>query len=72
MEQLDVWCIRFSIEERIEMSLIFAETFDCSGLGILTPHMIISEVHKRMNDGQNISQILFDLETEGYNMEQFH
>jgi len=54
------------------MSLIFAETFDCSGLGILTPHMIISKVHKRMNDGQNISQILFDLETEGYNMEQFH
>jgi hypothetical protein len=53
------------------MSLIFDETFDCSGLNILTPQMILSEVHKRMNDGQNLGQILFDLEIEGYNMEQF-
>ncbi len=54
------------------MSLIFAETIDYSGLEIQTPQMTISEVHKRMNDGQNLAQILFDLETEGYNMEQFH
>ena len=53
------------------MSLIFAEIFDYSGLGILTPQMILSEVRKRMNDGQNLGQILFDLEIEGYNMEQF-
>jgi len=44
------------------MSLIFAETFDCSGLGILSPKMILSEIHKRMNEGQNLDQILFDLE----------
>ncbi len=53
------------------MSLIFAETFDCSGLEIFSPQMTISEVHKRMDDGQNLGQILFDLEIEGYNMEEF-
>ncbi len=53
------------------MSLIFAETFDCSGLEIFSPQITISEVHKRMDDGQNLGQILFDLEIEGYNMEEF-
>jgi len=43
------------------MSLIFAETFDHSGLEILSPQMTLSEVHKRMDDGQNLGQILFDL-----------
>jgi hypothetical protein len=53
------------------MSLIFAETFDHSGLEILSPQMIISEIHKRMDEGQKLTQILFDLEIEGYNMEEF-
>jgi len=53
------------------MSLIFAETFDHSGLEILSPQMIISEIHKRMGEGQNLTPILFDLEIEGYNMEEF-
>jgi len=42
------------------MSLIFAETFDCSGLEILSTQMTISEVHKRIDDGQNLDHILFD------------
>ena len=54
------------------MSLIFAETIDCSGLEIQTPQMTISEVHKRTNDGQNLGQILFDLEIEVYNMEELN
>jgi len=53
------------------MSLIFAETFDCSGLEIFSTQMTISEIHKRINDGQNLGQILFDLEMDGYNMEEF-
>ena len=53
------------------MSLFFAETFDYSGLDILTPQMTLSEVHKRTDEGQKLDQILFDLEIEGYNMEQF-
>ncbi len=44
------------------MSLIFAETFNCSGLGILSSKMILSEIHKRMNDGEKLEQILFDIE----------
>ncbi len=53
------------------MSLIFAETFDHSGLEILSPQMTLSEVHMRMDDGKKLGQILFDLEMEGYNMEEF-
>jgi len=53
------------------MSLIFAETFDFSGLDISTPQMTLSEIHKRMDEGQNLGQILFDLEMKGYNMEEF-
>ena len=53
------------------MSLIFAETFDFSGLDIQTPKMILSEIYIRMDDGQNLGQVLFDLEMEGYNMEEF-
>lgn len=53
------------------MSLIFAETFDCSGLETFSPQMTLSEVHKRIDDGQNLDQILFDLFIEGYNMEEF-
>ena len=53
------------------MSLIFAETFDFSGLDIHTPQITLSEVHRRMDDGQNLGQVLFDLEMEGYNMEEF-
>ena len=44
------------------MSLIFAETHNYSGLGILSSRMILSEIHKRMNDGKKLEQILFDLE----------
>jgi len=44
------------------MSLIYAESFDFSGLGILSSKMILSEIHKRMNDGQKLEQVLFDLE----------
>ena len=53
------------------MSLIFADTFDFSGLDIQTTQMTLSEVHRRMDDGQKLGQILFDLEMEGYNMEEF-
>jgi len=53
------------------MSLIFAETFDCSGLEIFSSQMILSEVYKRLNEGQNIDQILFDLFIEVYYMEEF-
>ena len=53
------------------MSLIFAEFYDFSGIEILSPQMTIREIHKRMNDGQKLDQILFDLEMEGYNMEEF-
>ena len=44
------------------MSLIFAETYNCSGLGILSSKMILSEIHNKMNDGQKLEQVLFDLE----------
>ena len=44
------------------MSLIFAETHNCSGLGILSSKMILSEIHKKMNEGKKLEQILFDLE----------
>ena len=44
------------------MSLIYAESFDFSGLGTLSSKMILSEIHKRMNDGQKLEQVLFDLE----------
>ena len=54
------------------MSLIFAETFDCSGLEIHTPEKAISEIHKSMDDGQKLGQMLFDLEMEGYSMEEFY
>lgn len=53
------------------MSLLFAETFDCSGLDIHTLQMTIAEIHKRMDAGQHLGQILFDLDMEGYNMEEF-
>ncbi len=48
------------------MSLIFADTFDFSGLEILSTQMTINEIHKRMNDGQKLEQILFDLEFVAY------
>lgn len=54
------------------MSLIFAETFDYSGLEILSQQKTISEIHKRLNEGQKLGQILFDLEIEGYNMGEFY
>jgi hypothetical protein len=44
------------------MSLIYAESFDYSGLGILSSKMVLSEIHKRMNGGQKLERILFDLE----------
>lgn len=44
------------------MSLIFAETHNFSGLGILSSKMILSEIHNRMNEGQKLEQVLFDLE----------
>ena len=53
------------------MSLIFADTFDFSGLEIRSTQMTINEIHKRMNGGQKLGQILFDLEMKGYNMEDF-
>ena len=53
------------------MSLIFAETFDHSGLEILSPQMTISKIHKRMYEGQKLTQILFDLEIEHYTLEEF-
>ncbi len=53
------------------MSLIFAETFDFSGLYIHTPQMTLSEVHRKMDDGQKLGQILFDLEMEDYNIGEF-
>jgi len=53
------------------MSLIFAETYDYSGLGIHSPQKTISEIHKRLEGGQKLGQILFDLEIEGYNMGEF-
>jgi len=53
------------------MSLIFAETFEYGGLEILSQQKTISEIHKRMDDGQKLAQIFFDLEIEGYNMGEF-
>ena len=53
------------------MSLFFAETFEYSGLDIFSAQMTLSEVHKRMDDGQNLGQTLFDLDTEDYNLEEF-
>ena len=53
------------------MSLIFAETFNHSGLEILSPQMTISKIHKKMDEGQKLTQIPFDLEIEGYNVEEF-
>ena len=53
------------------MSKFFGEVFNFSELGILSLPMTLSEIHKRMIDGQNLDQMSFDLEIEGYNMEQF-
>jgi len=53
------------------MSKFFGEVFNFSELGILSLPITLSEIHKRMNDGQNLDQVSFDLEIEGYNMEQF-
>ena len=53
------------------MSLIFADAYQCSGLDIHSPQTTIVEIHKRLDAGHNLGQILFDLDIEGYNMEEF-
>ncbi len=53
------------------MSKFFGEVFNFSELVILSLPITLSEIHKRMNDGQNLDQVSFDLEIEGYNIEKF-
>ena len=50
--------------------MIFAESFDYNGLGIPIPYMTLSEIYKGMDQGQNLSQILFDLDVKDYDMEE--